>query len=246
MSDPLAANIAEDETGDRRPPVSNRERARRSTPPGSLWFAATAAAIGVVVSLCAGLGTIYVPQLWPAAAGTTPPPPALSSTWPLSGSPTRSTTATPTVPSGPPTGFYRHTGPQGLVTVLPDSFVPGSGKVKGTLVAKDPADPDVEVRFGGDQQGPDSLLETITSAANAEAASPEYTRVALTSTTHQGLPAVEWEFVKPNANGAVRHTRAHYWRANGVEYVLLVTAPPARFPDAAPILAAMTRYSETP
>lgn len=246
MSDPPDANIADDDGRDRRPRTPDRERGRRSTLPGSLRFAAAVAAVGLVVSLGSGLGTIYVPRLWPAAAGTTPPQPGTSTTSSYPGYHYPTTTTTSTVPSGPPAGFYRHTGPQGLVTVLPNSFVAGSGQARGTQVAKDPADPEVEVRFGGDDQGPAGLLETITAAADAEAGKPGYTQVELTNATHGNLDAVEWEFVKPTASGAVRQTRAHYWRVGGVEYVLLVAAPPDRFPEAARILATMTDHSHTP
>ncbi|MET1073144.1 MAG: hypothetical protein ABWY11_10910, partial [Umezawaea sp.] len=78
-----------------------------------------------------------------------------------------------------------------------------------------------------------------------ESAKPEYAQVELKRTTHGDREAVEWEFVGPNQDGDLRQTRAHYWRAGGVEYVLLATAPPDRFADAARILTTMTRYSET-
>ncbi|WNV86194.1 hypothetical protein [Umezawaea sp. Da 62-37] len=242
MSDPPGANIADDDGRDRRPRTSDSGRGPRV--PGSFRFAATAAALGLVVSLGSGLGTMYVPRLWATAPVTTPPP-GTSTPWSTTGYPSWSTTTTTTVQSGPPTGFYRHTSPQGLVTVLPDAFVPANGQAKGTQVAKDPTDPDVEVRFGGDAQESTSLLETITKAAGVESVNPQYTQVELRRTTHGDREAVEWEFVKPNPDGDVRQTRAHYWRADGVEYVLLVTAPADRFADAARILTTMIRYSET-
>ena len=242
MSEPLGPKIAQDDSVALRPPVSRRDRPRRSALPGSLWFAATAAALGLVVSLGSGLGTIYVPRLWPAAPSTTPPPSGTTTTWRTTDYPTPTTT----VRSGPPVGFYRRPGPRGLVTVLPNSFTVTSGQVTGTQVAKDVADPDVEVRFGGDTQESTGLLETITKAADAESGKPGYQRVALGSAAHRGHDAVEWEFLKPNQNGELRHTRAHYWRVDGIEYVLLVAAPPDRWSEASPILDTMIDHSETP
>jgi hypothetical protein len=247
MSDPLGAKIAENTGGGDTARKSRPERMPRSTPPGSLRFAAAIAVPCLVASLGLGFGTIYVPRLFedppPAAAAPEPYDSTSSPTWSTSDYPTTSTTA----PDGTPDGYFRYTGTEGLGTVLPDSFTVLSGN-EGTLVAKNQFDPDVEVRFGGAQpKDYDELHETIAKAAEATASSRTgYVQLALERTSHGGvLDAVDWEFQYDNREGRARWSWGHYWRAGGIEYVLLVDAPPDRRDEAARLLQTMIDHSGT-
>lgn len=249
MSDPLGAKIAEN-TGAGGPARKSRpERMPRSAAPGSLGFAAAVAVPCLVASLGLGLGTIYVPRLFedppPVAAAPQPYDSTSSETWTTSDYPTTTTTA----PGGTPAGYFRHTGPAGLVTVLPDSFAVLSSSTPGTLVAKNQFDPDVEVRFGGaEPEGDDELYETIAKAAEATATSRTgYFQLALDRTFHgAGVDAVDWEFQYDTPEGRTRWARGHYWRTGGIEYVLLAQAPPDRGDEAARLLQTMIDHSETP
>lgn len=249
MNDPLGANIAEKGSAEQRPGEQDPERARRPKVPGSLGFAAAVALPCLVVSLGLGLGTIYVPPLFEpdptpyASAGTT------TSEWPTTTRPTstRSTTTTGTRPSGTPAGYYRYTGPEGLVTVLPNSFAVSSSGNPGSVVAKNQLDADVEVRFGGAAPEPYGLLETITLAADDTASRRSgYRTVTLEETTHDGRDAVDWEFQYRTSGGEARQSRSRHWRVKGIEYVLVAEAPQSRWAEAARLLDTMIDHSDTP
>ncbi|NUT53081.1 MAG: hypothetical protein HOV94_38210, partial [Saccharothrix sp.] len=153
-----------------------------------------------------------------------------------------------TGPGDPPVGFARHTGPAGLVTVLPSSFTVSEGANAGTAVAKDQRDPEVEVRFGGAApEGYGGLFETIAEAARGTAAArPGYRQLALARTGHGGRDAVDWEFEYETPQGEPRRSRSHYWRSGGIEYVLLAQAPPQRWAEASRLLDTMIDHCYTP
>lgn len=249
MNDPLGANIAEKGVGVQRPGEQDRERARRSTAPGSLGFAAAVALPCLVVSLGLGLGLIYVPPLFePEPTPYASPGTTTSEAWPTTTPHTTTRyTTTSTAPSGVPAGYYEYTGPAGLVTVLPNSFAVSSTGNPGSVVAKNQLDTDIEVRFGGAAPEPYGLLETITRAADATASRrSDYLTVTLEETTHDGRAAVDWEFRYRTSGGEARQSRSRHWRVKDVEYVLVAEAPQSRWAEAARLLDTMIDHSDTP
>ncbi|MFE2751390.1 hypothetical protein ACFXGA_05250 [Actinosynnema sp. NPDC059335] len=244
MSDPLGAKIAENR--EEEPPPGEKGPGRTPRAPGSFRFAATAAGTCLLASLALGFGVIHVPRWFEEP----PPPPEAQSPVPTpTGTPSWQwpTDATPTTTRTTPAGYTRSTGPEGLVTVLPDSFEVSGGNGSGTAVARDPDDPEVEVRFGGAApEGYDDLYDTIARAAADTSRRPGYRQHALRWATHGDVAAVDWDFQHETPQGQTRRTAAHYWRTGGIEYVLLVQAPPGRWTEAARLLATMIDHSDTP
>ncbi|WP_158849382.1 hypothetical protein [Saccharothrix deserti] len=244
MSDPLGANIAEDGGDKHRPRESGPKRAQRPSAPGSLGFAAAVAVPCLAASLGLGLGTIYVPELLESPPTTSPPP--SGTTTPPSWTTTRYPTTTRTTSSGTPAGFFRYTGPEDLVTVLPNSFAVVEPRSTGTVTARNQLDDDVEVRFGGAAPEPYGLFETISRHARDAAGKPGYRELALERTEHGNRDAVDWEFEYATPDGETRRSRSHHWRVGGIEYVLLVAAPPNRWYEASQLLDTMIEHSGTP
>ncbi|ROP38283.1 hypothetical protein [Saccharothrix texasensis] len=252
MSDSLGAKIAENRDAERPPHGTSPERTRRPVAPGSLGFAATAAGLFLVVSLGLGLGMIHVPRWFedpPPAAPTAEAgpydvtPTGTTSSWTTTGRPT----TTRSTSSGTPVGYFRYTGPEGLTTVLPDSYAVVDGSGAGVVTARNQLDPDVEVRFGGaPPEGYDGLYDTIAAAAESNAGLKDYRQHALERAWHGGLDAVDWEFQYQTEEGQTRRVRAHYWRTGGIEYVLLATAPTGRWSEARQLLDTMIDHSDTP
>ncbi|MEV8439904.1 hypothetical protein AB0425_21225 [Actinosynnema sp. NPDC051121] len=242
MSDPLGAKIAENGDGESPPHRTPPERTRRPAAPGSLGFAAAVAVPCLVASLALGLGMIHVPRWFedlPPTAGAQPD--GTVSSWP------QATTAFPTT-TAVPAGYFRYTGPEGLSTVLPQSFSVTSGNDTGVVTARNTRDPDVEVRFGGaPPETYEGLYDTIAEAAAKTSTTRDgYRQHALERTYHGDLDAVEWDFQYDTAEGPTRRIRAHYWRTGGIEYVLLARAPPNRWTEATRLLDTMIDHSDTP
>lgn len=236
-------------------------RARPPAPLGPVRLGAAVAVPCLVVSLALGLGLIYLPPLLtrheagvPVAQASTPGPPSTtgssSRTRPTGTTTTGSTTtgatttSAPSTSAQPPPGFTAVEGPHGLVTSIPQGFEVELEASGNAATARDPADPAIELRFGGGPPGATDLATTIAEASAERARTPGYEELERRPTTHHGAEAVDWEFLFPRA-GQLRWWRGRHWRAGGVEYVLLAGAPPERRSEAARLLAGMIEHSRT-
>ncbi|MEU4765347.1 hypothetical protein AB0H12_19020 [Actinosynnema sp. NPDC023794] len=212
---------------------------------GSLGYAAAIAGSCLAASLGLGLGLIYVPPVFrespPAAVAE---PPGTASDLPVPGGSTSWPTTTRTSTDETPVEFVGTSGPGGLLTVVPYSFTQLTTRV-GSYSSRDPQDPEVEVRYGGaPPEGAGDLFESITRAAATTSSTQEgYRQLALNRARHGSFAAVEWEFEHRTAQGDSRWSRAHYWRAGGIEYVVLVQAPPHRRAEATRLLDTMIEHS---
>lgn len=144
----------------------------------------------------------------------------------------------PDTPSAPTGDYTQVTGPDNLMTEIPNGWQPvPSGNYEQ---ANDPNDSGRFVRYGATAAPPGDLLSSLMSAEQTNPNIQDgYQRVQLTNVDyHDGDPAVDWEFEFVKA-GVTRHVYSRYWEANGTEYFVYVSATADRWLDTQPIFTEM-------
>jgi len=146
-------------------------------------------------------------------------------------------------PTGPPAGFQQVSGPSGLTTVIPDGWQ--VSPIRNGFQADDPRDGGANGRFVRYQgvAGEADLFTWLTAYEKQSwSTQPGYQRVQMSQQTHQGNPAVLWEF-SYNLNGEPRHVKILYWNANGTQYDVYASAPAASWAQTSAIFDAMVAGS---
>ncbi|OLR91361.1 hypothetical protein BJP25_26595 [Actinokineospora bangkokensis] len=135
-----------------------------------------------------------------------------------------------------PAGYQRVSGPNGLVTAIPQGWVVTRSSGPAAMQATDPTDPARYVRYGGAPAPAAGLLEShLDYERTFAAAHPGFVRLSLGTTTYHGTQAVDWEFEHDLAGGGRRHAHSMYWRSGGVEFFIYAAAPAARWAETEPV-----------
>jgi hypothetical protein len=175
--------------------------------PGTAAPAALSVTTGVATASSA-------PNSSRAAASTLPP-----STVPSLGPPPVSSPA----PGAVPHGYRQVSGPGGIMVSIPEGWPVRQGATASNLQADDPDSPGDLIRFGGSPSPAVSLLDAVTqNETNTPNIRDGYKRLRLAQVS--GAPdTVEWEFLFIK-DGEPRHAFGQFWRLDGIDYVVYVSA----------------------
>lgn len=188
--------------------------------PGTAAAAVPSAATSVVTVSSA-------PNSYPATAPTVP-----SSTGPSSlGPPPVSSPG----PGAVPQGYRQVSGPAGIMVNIPEGWPVRQGATASNLQADDPDSPGDLIRFGGSPSPAVSLLDAV---AQNETDNPNirdgYQRLRLAQVS-RAPDTVEWEFLFVK-DGEPRHAFGQFWRLDGVDYVVYISAGTDTWPRLQPAL----------
>lgn len=145
--------------------------------------------------------------------------------------------------SAAPPGFQWIDGPEGMQTVIPDSWQTVAAGGPGAMRAVDPSNPERIVGFGGAKASSTDIVRVHVAYEKRFAdLTTAYQRVGLNSASYGGHPAVEWEFTHRDARGLQR-VHALYWLVDGTEYFVLASAPDTQWSRMKPVYDAMVANS---
>lgn len=131
----------------------------------------------------------------------------------------------------PPPGYRRVTDPAGFTLAVPEGYERSADDSQVSYMS-----PDKSIRIGVRQQSPVSggpLGEMRRAHAEGPATHPGYRAGKVTRTTHNGLAAALWEFVRNGfePGDEDRHTYDLCWEEGGLLYDVWVSAPVGRQDD---------------
>jgi hypothetical protein len=141
--------------------------------------------------------------------------------------------------------YQRLTGPGGISVEVPGTWRDGAGSDSYRQVGEaDPAG--AFARFGGYAPSGASLLAEIT---GGERGNPKirggYQRISLSATSFQGAEAVDWQFTFVK-DGVTRQVHGLYWRTDGTEYLIYLSAPSMQWPALEPVFDVVRDSVTTP
>jgi hypothetical protein len=139
---------------------------------------------------------------------------------------TTATTTTTTTVDLVPAGYRRVTGPAGVQVSIPQDWTVDTGVVKSEYEADDPSGSGSFLRYGGSPTPAMTLLAAATQNEQTNTGIRNgYQRLRLENeTTASGDETVAWEFLFTTGDGQQRHALAWFWRADGNDYAVYLSA----------------------